>query len=323
MSDRVSRRRGASAGKRGRAMMPARVVLIGVAVLLIGSSHASAAWSPPTNLGPVVNSAVNDLTPAVSKNGLSLFFQSNRPGGFGGNDLWVSQRADKDGPWGAPTNLGATINTAAQDGAPALSRDGHWMFLNSDRPGGFGLLDVWAAYRRHTHDDFDWQAPVNLGPAVNTAFGDQGSSYFENSDGGSPLLFFGSDRPGGLGGLDVYVSAQLADGSWGPAGLVTELSSPSPDGRPVIRFDGREIFLYSSRPGGFGGFDMWVSMRDSVSDPWTPPVNLGPAVNTATADFHPYIASDCKTLYFTRGVPPNFELFVTTREKSDAPCGGR
>ena len=176
----------------------AAIILISIA----STSPVTAApeyseWSAPINLGPVVNSGFNDLAPALSKDGLSLYFQSNRPSGSaGGLDLWVSQRTDGDAPWGAPVNLGAAINTPFTEGGPAFSRDGHWMFFNSDRPqGGVGGTDIWVSWRAHTHDDFGWQPPVNLGPAVNSPSGDSVGSYFENEEGGTPLLFFSSNRP--------------------------------------------------------------------------------------------------------------------------------
>lgn len=92
---------------------------------------------------------------------------------------------------------GSIVNTAALEGVPCFSRDGHWMFFNSDRPGGFGSVDIWASYRAHTHDDFGWEAPVNLGAGVNTAAVDNAPSFLENDEGGPPLLFYGSNRPGG------------------------------------------------------------------------------------------------------------------------------
>jgi len=299
-------------------------LLFVVAVVLLvspnsGAAPAYSAWSAPVNLGPAVNSAAIDGGPAISKHGLSLFFGSTRPGGVGLNDIWVTQRASRHDPWGPPVNLGPPINTAAIDQAPSLSRDEHWMFFNSNRPGGFGLNDLWASYRTHVHDNFGWQTPVNLGPRVNSAWIDQGASYFENDDFGVPLLFFGSNRPGGMGASDIYVSARLPDGSFGAAQLVKELSSPYQELRPVIRFDGLEMFLFSDRPGTLGDYDLWVSTRRSVSDPWTPPVNLGAPVNSIRADQQAYIASDRRTLYFTSARPGGMgglDLYVTTRARS-------
>ena len=109
-------------------------------------------WSTPENLGSTVNSSAIDFTPEISRDGLSLYFASTRPGGLGATDLWVSQRASVDAPWGAPVNLGPTINSGGPDAAPYLSRDGHRLFFASARPGGFGSNDNWVSWRSDTHD---------------------------------------------------------------------------------------------------------------------------------------------------------------------------
>ncbi len=312
------------------------VVLVGVSLMLIVSSNLggvrnSAAapefsdWSPRISLGPVVNSAYSDGGPAISRDGLSLFFHSNRPGGAGSFDLYVSQRESVDAPWGFPVNLGAPINTPLVETVPALSRDGHWLFFNGlNRPGGFGGFDIWASYRAHVHDDFAWEAPVNLGPGVNTPSGDAGASFFENEDALNvphPLLYFNSNRPGGLGGADIYVSAQQPDGSFGPAEHVEELSSSASDQRPSVRFDGLELFLLRGdpNPSVINENDIWVSTRNSVSDPWGAPVKLGPTVNGELDDVRAYIAADRVTLYFESG--PNepsgdMDVFMTTRARA-------
>jgi len=259
-----------------------------------------------------------DYGPAISKDGLSLYFTSDRPGGFGGPDIWVSQRASLEASWGAPMNLGLAINTANNEAVPALSRDEHWLFFQSIRPGGLGGNDIWVSYREHTKDDFGWQQPVNLGTAVNTSFSEQGARYFQNDDGGSPLLLFNSDRPGGLGGFDFYVSQIFPNGSLSPANPVPELSSPTLDAAGSVRFDGLEVVLSSNRPGSFGALDLWVAMRETVFDAWSTPSNLGPLVNSVANDQNPYISADRQTLYFASDRAGGFgqlDLYVTTRTK--------
>src|SRR5207244_12677248 len=89
----------------------------------------------------------------------------------------------------------------------------------------------------------------------------------------------------GLGAADIYVSEQNADGSFGPATLVTELSSASNENRPSIRHDGLEIFFQSNRTGSIGtASDLWVATRTSTIDAWSTPVNLGDTINTASAE---------------------------------------
>ncbi len=307
----------------------ARIACMGVVLALFVVTAADpdaapqfSAWSAPVNLGATVNSSSNDVGPAISKDGLSLFLGSNRSGGSGDFDLYVSQRASVGALWGPPQNLGPVVNTGALENVPALSRDGHWLFFNSNRAGGSGGQDVWASYRAHTHDDFAWEAPVNLGAGVNSALFDGGTGFFENDENGLPLLFFGSFRPGGVGGVDIYVSAAAADGSFGTASLVPELSSPANDQRPSVRFDGLEAFLFSDRPGTFGGADLWVSTRDTLSQAWSTPVNLGATVNSVVVDQQPYIAADRETLFFASNRPGGFgdqDLWVTTRAKKNRP----
>ncbi len=137
-----------------------------------------------------------------------------------------------------------------------------------DRPGGLGGFDIWVAWRVHTHDDFGWQPAVNLGSGVNSGAGDFGPSYFANDEIGIPILYFASNRPGGLGNADIYRSQLLPDGSFGPAVPVSELNSPQGDFRPSIRGDGLEIVFDSNRPGppdvpGIGLRDLWVATRSS------------------------------------------------------------
>jgi len=296
-------------------------------------------WSAPV-LVPHVNSEFADSGPAISRDGRSLYFQSNRPGGIGmGNfDIWVSQRASVKDSWGAPVNLGPTVNTDANEGVPAFSRDGHWMFFTSNRPTGLGALDLWVSYRRNTHNDFGWGAPMNLGPKINASFGDAGPSYFANrerdgdekedgdehgdEDGGA-LLFFDSNRPpGGPTNTELYVSPQYSDGSFGLPAVLSELNSPCNDIRPSIRSDGLEIFFHSSRPAPGGAAcaattDLWVATRDTLSQVWNTPENLGPVINGASNDIQPYISSDGRTLYFasTRS-GDQLDLFVSTRSRS-------
>jgi hypothetical protein len=307
--------------RRARTARRALLVVVGAAVLwlAVATSLTSAApsytdWSTPVSLGPVVNTAVPELGPAISADGLSLYFYSARPGGFGGNDYWVSKRPTVGSPWGPAANVGPGINTAAGESAGMLSSDGHWFFFTRDAlGGGFGGADLYQSYRADVHDDFGWQPATNLGANVNTAADEGGAGYFDN--GGAPQLWFGSTRPGGLGANDIYVSNRQADGSWGPASAVPGLNSASDETRPNVRLDGLEIVFYSNRPGGFGSNDLWSATRAAADAPWSTPVNLGPMINTTSAEQHPSLSANGRTLYFGSN-RPGFgaaDLYVTTR----------
>jgi hypothetical protein len=301
------------------------------AALLSSHSYAErkySDWGPAVNLGCTVNSPAQDLGPAISKDGLSLYFGSARaaPDAQGGLDLYVSQRPSEDGPWGPPRNLGPVVNTPLTDNIPSLSRDGHWIFFNSNRAGGVGDVDLWAAFREDIHDDFAWGAPFNLGRGVNSAGFDAGAGFFENDDGGTPLLFFGrgTSQATQETTTDIFVSELQADGTFGPARLIPELSSPTGDQRPIIRFDGLEIFFTSNRPGStpdaLGNLtrDIWVASRNSVNEPWGTPEKLGPTVNTGFAEVQAYLSADGRTLFFSSDRPGGCgggDLYMSTRAK--------
>jgi len=166
-----------------------------------------------------------------------------------------------------------------------------------------------------------------LGPGVNTSGFEGGPSYFENDDAGVPQLFFNRNPLPSNAAGDIYVSEQAADGSFGIAVPVAELNSDATDQRPSIAHNGLDIYFYSNRlgstpnPSGAPTNDIWVATRESVLDPWSPPTNLGPPINTGTGELHPLIFSHGGTewLYFTRNVatPPaiDLDLFVSTRTR--------
>jgi WD40-like Beta Propeller Repeat len=303
-----------------------QLLTVPLIVSSISAAPKFSEWSAPINLGPTINSTFDDAGPAISKDGLTLYFHSNRPGGSGNFDIWLSRRDSVEDSWGVPVNLGPTVNSTFNDLVPGLSRDGHYLFFTSDRPGGSGDLDLWVSRREHTHEDFGdfgWQPPMNLGGIVNTAAIDAGPSYFENEDMSTPLLFFASNRPGGPGGLDIYVSEQNADGSFGAAVPVTELNTELADQAQDLRHDGLEMFIMSNRAGTRGLADLWVSTRNTTFDQWSPPTNVGSLVNTAFNEGQPSLSSDGRTLYFFSNRPGGSggnDLYMTTRTRKK---GGR
>ncbi len=305
------------------AMSLSCALVVVVASLVGADTPKFSDWSTPENLGPIVNSAFLDQGPFISKDSLSLYFASTRPGSYGDNDFWVSQRASVDAPWEPPQNLGAIINTTARESTPTLSLDGHFLYFASSRPGGFGGLDLYVSRRHDKEDDFGWQTPVNLGSGVNSVAADLGPALFMDSETETLTLYFYSTRtrpgcPQGPGVRDIYSSTLDENGEFTPAVLVPELSTCFEDEQPAIRRDGLELYFVSDRLGGFGAGDIWVSTRASTSDPWSPPLNLGPVINTAGVEGRPALSFDGRSLYFFsdgRGGSGGTDLFVSTREK--------
>lgn len=300
------------------------VVSIGLAGgLVMPSAPAALAqhfseWSSPVNLGPTVNTAFFEVCPAVTKSGLSLYFGSNRPGGFGAVDIYVSHRKTTHDSWGPPQNLGPTINSLVTDNCPFVTPDGRTLiFLRNP---GLAGIDLYASSRRNTRDDLAWEMAVPL-TALNTPFDEFGPTGYEDEDTDDLVLYFTSNRPGGPGGADIYTSRTAGDGTLLPPTLVPELSSSADDLFANVRKDGRELFLSSNRGGTIGSFDFWVARRRRTSKPWSVPENLGPVVNSTMFEQRPAISRNALTLIFTSNRPDgnfgNFDLYETTRTRDE------
>lgn len=304
----------------------------------VGEAGAPGAWSTPVNLGPPINTAARELSPALSPDELSLYFVSDRPGGLGERDIWVSRRActDWQNPqcaWGDPVNLGPAVNSAALESCATLSRDGHRLFFCSVREGGFGIADIYMA-RRVGSGPEEWEAAVHVGPPVNTELSEGESAYFPGAGPGSANMYLSRANPAlGDNGFDLY-SARItrrgtARGSVDP---VEELNSAGfADFGPTVSLDGTEIVFSSTRPGGiprppgtnpFQDADLWTSTRPSVHHPWSQPVNVGAPVNSERADITPNLSRDGRTLLFASiraGGAGAQDIWVSVRERHPAP----
>jgi len=285
----------------------AAAVLIFAVLAGVGLTDAYPAPPPfnfgtPENPGPNVNTSSGDGASSISADGLELYFESDQPGGYGDFDLYVATRESTEDDWGPAVNLGPRLNSWYGEYMPGISADGVTLYFSSNRPGGHGNFDLWVT-KRATRNDA-WGPPVNLGPTVNSSSYD----YHPNVSSDGLSLYFTSNRPGCFGGWDLWVTtrASLSD-PWAPAVNVgSTVNSSNSEYWPSISADGLSLFFASGRPGGLGSDDIWVTTRASVSDPWGPPVNLGPPVNTSADDGAPNISADGSTLYFTSNRPGGY-----------------
>ena len=207
-------------------------------------------WGPPENLGPEINSPAHDSLASLSADGLTLYFISNRPGGHGSYDLYMTTRATKDDPWGAPVNLGPPVNTSAFEADPLISADGLELYLRAWRPDGYGGADLYVSRRPTTSDP--WGEPVNLGPGVNN-IGDE--SWACLSSDGLLLLFCehpgGPWRPGGYGAADIWMTRRtsLLDPWQDAVNAGPMVNSPAAETVPRLSLDGRTLYFWR---GGVG-----------------------------------------------------------------------
>jgi len=215
-------------------------------------------WGAPSNVA-AINTTGNEAFPAISADGLSLFFTDwfqgfgvPRTGSFGNGDLWVSTRASAQSPWPTPINLGPTVNSAFVEATPSISADGLTLIFMSDRLGnvpgsgsGRNAMDFWITTRTNAADPTGWSAPVNLGAVVNSIYADESPNLSHNG----LALYFTSNRP-----------------------------TP---GRPS------------------GNYDLWVAKRNSASEPFGAPQSLGMHFMNFRPVFDPYLSADGTELFFS------------------------
>ena len=157
------------------------------------------AWGTPVNLGQIVNSSDGDYMSSISADKLSLYFSSNRSGGSGKRDLWITTRVTTNDDWSEPVNLGPSVNSSSNERNMSISSGGLSIFFQSDRPGGSGYVDIWMTTRSTTSDG--WSEPVNLGPTVNSSTSDISPTI---SADGRTLYFSAYNKPGGHGDWDLW-----------------------------------------------------------------------------------------------------------------------
>jgi len=222
-------------------------------------------WEEPVDLGPNVNSSGLEASPSLSMDGHLLFFSSDRPGGQGSNDIYVARRADKsdDLSWGPPVNLGPDVNTAAFEGGGVYlqsAEEGSANFYFIRGPNTVAL-DIYVA---PVNTDGEAGGPAalvtelsNQDPAITDAHPSLRADARE--------IYFHSNRAGSLGASDLWRSTRRSvHDTWStPENLGAPLSSTANDVQPSLSRDARTLIFTSTRAGGLGGTDIWMSTRTS------------------------------------------------------------
>jgi outer membrane protein OmpA-like peptidoglycan-associated protein len=159
---------------------------------------ANGTWGPPIALPGIINSTFEEKSITISKDGKTLYFSSNRPGGLGGTDLYKATK-DAKGEWANVKNLGPTINTAFDEEGPFIDYDMVTLYFSSKGHKNMGSYDIFRAVfdpRKNT-----WSAPENLGYPINTP--DDDIFYITSSDG--KRAYYSSVREDGLGYTDIFL----------------------------------------------------------------------------------------------------------------------
>ncbi|MEI8280124.1 MAG: OmpA family protein [Bacteroidota bacterium] len=212
-------------------------------------------WSIAENLGRPPNTPNQESAQMISADGHYLFFtrcENRNVNGWesGGCDLYMAYRKSPDSAWSIPESFGPTINSAYFEGMPCLSPDNRELYFVSDRPGGYGGLDIWVS----KFEDGLWQVPQNLGPQVNTKGNE--TAPFLHIDNHS--LFFASDGHGGMGGSDLFYTTKITDTEWTtPKNLGYPINSMADESSISVTVDGKTAYFSSDRRYTVGNFDLY------------------------------------------------------------------
>lgn len=229
------------------------------------------------NLGPMVNSENLEYAPTITADGKTLYYVSNRPGGVGGHDFWVTTKGDRlDTVFTEPYNLGAPVNTELNEGVSSIAADGQVIYFTAcNRNDGLGDCDLYEAEL----DGTEWVNVRNISE-INSAYWDSQPSI--SSDG--KTLYFISNRPGAMGGpddADIYYSTLQSDGRWSePKNLGEPINTKKREDSPFIFPGGKVLYFASAGHDGFGKLDFFAS-RLQPDGTWGEPENLGKPFNTS------------------------------------------
>ncbi len=241
----------------------------------------------PVNLGDSVNTIQSEYYPSVTVTDSLLVF--TRKGDHGREDFMES-RIDKKS-LGNANLINGDINIEPRKGALSVSQDGEWLVFA-------GMLSV------QTHQSFDiyvsyltptgWSEPQNMGDNINSEFYESGPTLSPDKR----ALYFCSNRPGGYGGLDLYVSYRQANGKWGPAmNMGPEINSAGDEQAAFIHADNQTLYYTSNGLPGYGNSDLFM-IRKGIDGEWGKPENLGYPINTIENEGSMAVSADGLTAYY-------------------------
>jgi outer membrane protein OmpA-like peptidoglycan-associated protein len=244
------------------------------------------------NMGPGVNTPLHDYSPIISADGNTLIFTSNRSederaikAHTNYEDIYITRKNGQ--AWDEPKHISSNINQKYNDAAASLSPDGKTLFLYWEEGAG----DIYISQ----FDGNDWSSPKPLNKNINT------SMFWETSASVSAdgkKLYFASNRPGGFGELDLYVSELDSRGEWGKAvNMGPVINTPENEDAPFIHADGKTLYFSSDGHPNLGNSDIFVSV--SIAGNWQKPENLGWPINTWEYDGFFTVSADKKKGYYS------------------------
>ncbi|NSW45736.1 MAG: PD40 domain-containing protein [Bacteroidales bacterium] len=248
------------------------------------------------NLGPVINSEYDEHSPTLTSDENTLIFTSRRKGSTGGmktddgryfEDIYVSKKVNDH--WEIPEKISPNINTDMHEASICVSADGQELYIYKD---DFGIGNIYASIKDSLGN---WTKPVKLEPQISSSANETHATISADKN----ILIFSSDRSGGYGGKDLYMSVRLPNGEWSYAkNLGNIINTPYDEEGPFLLPDGYTLYFSSKGHHTLGGYDLFYSelKEDGI---WSEPKNLGYPINSTEDDVYYHLSADEKRAYFS------------------------
>lgn len=249
------------------------------------------------NIGREINSEFDDYGPVFSEKEDEIVFTSRRRDDnlnqnvFEDNlpyeDIFFAKKSGNT--WAYATNIGPKVNTLYHESSLALSADGRLLFIYNDVNGG----DILYCERQ---PDGSWGEPVSLPGIINSSFQEKSISISKDEK----TLYFTSNRPGGLGGTDIYMATKDSKGHWSNVkNLGPRINTPLNDDGPFIDYDNVTLFFSSQGHNGMGGYDIYKCTLNPANGDWSEPENMGYPINTPDNEVYFISSADAKRAYYS------------------------
>lgn len=257
----------------------------------------------PISLNSNVNQFPMQYFPVVTADESQLLYtKRNGNSSYDDEDIMISTKAE-NGDWGMPESISPNINSGLNEGTCAISADGRTLvFTSCQGREGYGSCDLYISQRNGNY----WSKPENMGPIVNSITWESQPSL--SADGRT--LYFVSNRKGGLGGRDIWVTRQ-DQGKWtSPVNLGEKINTPYEEVSPFIHPNNQLLYFASDGLPGFGGFDIYYSELDKEKK-WTAIQNIGYPINRGTHQMSLVITADgSKGLYSDSGGKSQYQSII-------------
>ncbi len=251
------------------------------------ASHPASSYKfNPQNLGDSINSRFAEYYPSITIND-SMFVYTRRNGNR--EDFMESTIRGSSG-YSKAKEIDGSINNEPFKGAINISQDGEWLVFAGNFRSGYGNFDLYISY----YTPQGWSEPINLGESINTEFWETAPSLSPDKR----ALYFTSNRPGGHGGSDLYVSYRQLNGKWGKAvNMGPGINTIGDELAPFIHADNQNLYFTSTGLPGYGGSDLYVARKKNTRE-WHTPENLGFPINTIDNEGSLFIAANGIDAYY-------------------------